>query len=466
MVGKTLQLNDRPIAGGWLAWLAQEPAGRRWLIERLLDLLIIVSLIIHTSAPVAVLTKLAGTGHSPLAGYIWLLAAMIGFGTFAATPIRATLLGLKILPFVLLTGWVFATFVWSMSPLDTLRGAIYLAAGHLMAVVMAVRFSWRRILILLTIALAATVVPAVLLAIAVPGFGRMQEIHVGAWSGLWMEKQSMGFFSCQLMIVAAALVVADRKFWPALVLVAFGILGVLGATGRSAMVISALALASVPAVLFYNGGRRRAVFMPWLALVTGGLLALALTSGAANLLKLLGRGSDLTGRVEIWHEVGNLIEQRPIKGYGYQAVWRMRDDITAPYQWIAENSGFEPFNAHSSWLEAQLGLGLPGLVLLIACMVFVWCLVIINLRGNKAGAVFSFASLLSLTVISFTESILLNQMDLQWFVIVLIAAKMLAPDPAPAQAATGGLAQRTGNDSMGHFDNEAYCFRDLGRPHG
>jgi exopolysaccharide production protein ExoQ len=433
-------------------------AEQRWLSERLLDLLIIASLVIHTGAPVAILTKLAGSGQSPISAYIWLLGALIGFALFVATPVRATLVGLRILPFVLLTGWVFATYFWSMSPFDTFRGAIYLAASHLTAVVMAARLEWRRILLLVTCALGLTVVPGALLAIAVPSFGRMSEIHVGAWSGVWMEKQTMGFFSCQLMIAAATLFVADRKLWPALLFIPIGMLGVWGATGRSAMIISALALISIPVVLYYNGGRRRAVFMPWLALVAAGLLAIAISGGTANLLKLLGRSGDLTGRVEIWHEVKTLIISHSDTGYGYQAVWQMRDAMTSPYQWIAAGTGFTPANAHSSWLDAQLGLGLPGLILLIACMIFVWGLTIFSLRANKAAAAYSFATLLCVTVLSFTESILLNPMDLQWLLVVLIAAKLLSPDPVPLEAGLTQPAPKTGHDSLGYFEKGGFTY--------
>jgi hypothetical protein len=40
--------------------------------------------------------------------------------------------------------------------------------------------------------------------------------------------------------------------------------------------------------------------------------------------------------------------------------------LQGPYQWIADGTGFFPQNAHSSWLDVTLQLGLPGLVLLAA----------------------------------------------------------------------------------------------------
>lgn len=422
------------IAGGWIGWLTGTTAGRAWLWQRIIDATVILVLAIQSTAPVAFMTKLGPGGLADLSGYVWLLAAAGGFALGLTAPVRTLIAGLRLWPFVLITGWAAATYFWTMNEYETFRGVIYLAATHVTAVAMAAQFTWRRILILVTLALALMVIPSILLALAAPSLGRMQTVHPGAWSGLWLEKQLMGFYCCQLILAAGALVALDRKLWPVALLIPLALLGIIGATGRTAMVMAGLAMIAMPVVAYYQGGRRRIVVMPWLAVLAGAGIGFAVLSGLEGVLQLLGRGADLTGRVEIWNEVSALIEDRPVKGYGYQAVFSTMDDLTSPYQWIADNSGFTPFNAHSSWLEVQLGLGTPGLVMLIGCMVFTWIAVVMRVRHDGAGSLFAIATLLTATLVSFTESTLLNQMDLQWLLVVLVAAKTLCPDPQPVPA--------------------------------
>ena len=460
----SLSGNAGGIAGGWLAWIGAHPDGRAWFWQRMTDALVVLVLVIQTTAPVALITKLPSSGLSQLSGYIWLFAALAGYALGLCAPVRTFLAGLKVWPFVLITGWAAATFAWTMNDYETLRGVIYLAATHVTAVAMAAQFTWRRILVLVTVALALVVIPSILLALAAPTLGRMQAIHVGAWSGLWMEKQLMGFYCCQLILAAAALVALDRKLWPVALLIPLGLLGIIGATGRTAMVMAALAIIAMPLVAYYQGGRRRIVVLPWLGILAGAAIGFAVLSGFDGVLQVLGRGSDLTGRVEIWHEVRALIAERPVKGFGYQAIFSASADMTSPYQWIAENSGFTPFNAHSSWLEVQLGLGTPGLVMLIGCMVFAWVVVILRVRLDGAGTMFSIATLLATTVASFTESTLLNQMDLQWLLIVLVAAKAVCPDsePEPVPVAPRGPVRAwpraASLDSLGRDHDGVYEF--------
>ena len=78
---------------------------------------------------------------------------------------------------------------------------------------------------------------------------------------------------------------------------------------------------------------------------------------------LLGRGeetgSSLTGRLPLWEDLFEYIAFRPMKGYGYSAFWNTRhiDDIAASQQWVISE-------AHSSYIEATLQLGVIGAVIM------------------------------------------------------------------------------------------------------
>jgi exopolysaccharide production protein ExoQ len=416
--------------------------------ERIVDLVVIIVLIIHTTAPVAFLTKIAPGGISPIAGFVWLAGALLGTSLVFLTPVRSFILGMKMLPFVLLSGWVILSISWSISTYDSARGAVFLTASHITAIAMAAHLSWKRLLVLLSIAQGLIVTLSVILAIALPQIGQMQETHPGAWSGLWLEKQFMGLYCCHLIITLVALVACDRRYWPVLILIPVAIAGIIGATGRTAMLMTALSLAAMPLVWIYQQGPIRAALVTVSTVIVAMIVTAAAASGFSAALTLLGRGGNLTGRVDIWREVEVLIAARPMTGYGFQAIWRTKQEMTSPYQWIAQATDFAPANAHSSWLDAQLSLGLPGLVLLIVAVCFTWLVVLARMHKSGAGGLMSVATLVALTSVSFTESTLLNHMDLQWFLMVLVAAKALS-----------GEKNETGkSDSMGRLDPDGYAF--------
>jgi exopolysaccharide production protein ExoQ len=186
---------------------------------------------------------------------------------------------------------------------------------------------------------------------------------------------------------------------------------------------------------------RLALLTVWGSIAIGVPLVFFIVTAPELIFRLLGRSSDLTGRTEIWREVGFLIERQPMMGYGFGGIWTEQQSLIAPYQWIAEGTGFLPQNAHSSWLDAQLQLGLPGLGLVICCLVTAWLATAVRLRGGGPGALFAFSALSTITLISFTETILMTSMDLPWFLVALITAKLLSePNSAGDVPVAPGIA--------------------------
>ncbi len=79
---------------------------------------------------------------------------------------------------------------------------------------------------------------------------------------------------------------------------------------------------------------------------------------------LMGRGeetgSSLTGRLPLWQDLSEYISRRPWKGHGYRAFWNPRHiyEIAVSQQWVISE-------AHSSYIDATLQLGLVGCTLFI-----------------------------------------------------------------------------------------------------
>lgn len=125
---------------------------------------------------------------------------------------------------------------------------------------------------------------------------------------------------------------------------------VAGATAAVALGIVLLARRLTP--------RGRLTLYGVTALAAGGVLTLALTF-REQLLSLLGRSDDLTGRLDIWAAVLGLAEQRPVLGWGWVSYWA---PWVEPFDNLVVINGVTYLQAHNAWLDVLMQLGVVGLV--------------------------------------------------------------------------------------------------------
>jgi exopolysaccharide production protein ExoQ len=416
---------------------ARSKAGRS-LVARVLaradEAVFWIVVLISTTGPVALIQKLSGGQAPGWLGAIWAVGAFLCVGFALRTPLQTLRAMVTAWPVMLLTAWIWASLNWSENPYETLRGAVYITCSHVFACAVAARFSWRRLIEMLALVIVTSVAVSTVLAVFIPRVGQMQEIHPGAWSGIWPEKQLFGMFACHGMIASLAMVAIGKGkswWWIGVVLCAIAIVG---STGRTALLMS---IASVGIGVWFwllHRGLVISVLTTWVGMSVAIISTLVLSLGVGPILKLLGRSSDLTGRTEIWQavrEVGNI---KPLTGWGYQAIWRGREDMTSPYQWVNQWTDFEPANAHNSFLDMYLQLGLVGVGLLALIMLWAWMAVIVRASQSDIATPFAAATLMAITLICFTESNLANFMDLQWIMVPLLATKLLLGDtPAPIE---------------------------------
>ncbi|UYN82557.1 MAG: O-antigen ligase family protein [Microcella sp.] len=78
-----------------------------------------------------------------------------------------------------------------------------------------------------------------------------------------------------------------------------------------------------------------------------------------DLLELLGRSDDLTGRLGIWDAVEGLIRERPVFGWGWVGYWPPWEE---PFTDLAIIDDVTYLQAHNAWLDVMLQVGLVGVV--------------------------------------------------------------------------------------------------------
>jgi O-antigen ligase len=104
----------------------------------------------------------------------------------------------------------------------------------------------------------------------------------------------------------------------------------------------------------------------------------------------------MTVRSELWTALAPYFWERPLTGYGCGAFWTEEriSDISASQRWDIRE-------AHSSYLEVLLALGVPGLLLLALALISIWIAarreIVLHLSSTFTIAILTFTIFDSLT---------------------------------------------------------------------
>ena len=282
--------------------------------------------------------------------------------------------------------WCFASLLWSHAPGQTFRKLVVLGCWIAGSLGVARALSPRRIV------WVGVLVPAAYLALGV-----LAELSLGTfrpWGGEYrfagtMHPNTQGLTLASLL--AGALVLwrsrrrqlaatrGERPRVPArnwlLALAGAAALFTLLTKSRTSaagllLCVGGLAVLSAPP-------RWRLAAAVGGGTVGAGALGLALSVGADPLggaldAATLGRGeqlSSLTGRTEIWAEVGRFTARRPLAGWGYDSFW-----TPGHVAEVSENVGWGLREAHGAYRDVRLSVGRIGLWLLVPGLLWAWCL--------------------------------------------------------------------------------------------
>ena len=182
----------------------------------------------------------------------------------------------------------------------------------------------------------------------------------------------------------------------------------------------------------------KAVITTYVSLIVVALSGLALgLVFRAQVLGLLGKSSDLTNRTQIWHDVGELAQQRPLFGWGWVSYWV---PWVTPFDTLAKNNGVRQLHAHNAWLDVWFQLGIIGLIifgaLVVSSLARSWLFAVDRPQfspgkpqNHTAASLLPLLLLVALIVQSFAESRLLVEFGL--FALALVAVKTRRPEWEP-----------------------------------
>ena len=161
------------------------------------------------------------------------------------------------------------------------------------------------------------------------------------------------------------------------------------------------------------------VFVNFFYVVTGHMPTL--DSLTAPIAALFDKGTDLTGRTEIWHLMWLSIQQHPILGLGYGAFWL---GANSPAQSISDALSWMPAHAHNGYLDLLNELGVIGISLFIAALLWHLRCIARVMRIDRHNAALHLAILAFILSSNMTESDLLSGTLLQNIIFLFSAAAM------------------------------------------
>ncbi|MEI8231259.1 MAG: O-antigen ligase family protein [Actinomycetes bacterium] len=159
----------------------------------------------------------------------------------------------------------------------------------------------------------------------------------------------------------------------------------------------------------------------WVAAGSAGFLVLIFRRAV---FEFLGKSPDMTHRSDIWRKVFSLISERPLEGWGFSGIWVPG---VKPFSGLVVMNGIEYFQAHNTYLDIWLQLGIVGLalflILLTRTFVKAWRL---GVHHSNALYLWPILILVAQLVRGITESRLLIQSAM--LMLLIFAVKSYDPE--------------------------------------
>jgi exopolysaccharide production protein ExoQ len=330
---------------------------------------------------------------------------------------------------LLITVLNFASVIWSSEPNLTLIRATLLLLTFTFAVYLSVRFSLQNFLEFLSNTLYILIIGSIFV-ILLTNHGIMDDtqnhgLHEGSWKGLFIHKNKFGKI-VSLMIILSLFLYSETKNKKHLFLIVVGVFLLTKINSSSALIITV-----VSTILFLYS--RILLKSKKITLLIILCLALIINfSDLSFIFELLGKESNLTGRLPLWGSIYSEILKKPLLGYGYEVFWvanKNRQDLLG---WDSIQQ------AHNGYLEVALNTGLIGLVLLIFLLYKYFTIVYKYSKkiGSSLMTKSSFIYFLYFLIYNFSESTSVKHFDLFWLLFMFFFIKIISNQEIKFQNAT------------------------------
>ena len=377
---------------------------------------VVLALVLYSGGFLGLLSE-DGQTETPGLRFVWLPIYLITAAILLPRLAQVRQLLFASWPLLALVGLCGISAIWSIDPGVTVRRVVAVGATTLLGVYLAARYDDLGRLRMLAWCFCLIALSSLAFAVAIPRVGVTSEIHVGAWRGIFPQKNALGqvmvYGSAVLMVLTLVDPVHRRKTLAGLLLCIALVLLSTSVTSLIGLVL-VLALTAAVTLLFRHPGL--AVLAIYVSVLGAVGLTIALLTDPAAVFDLFGRDPTLTGRTDIWEPLWEMVRDRFWLGYGYGVFW---EDPEGPAWYVRRAVQWNVPSAHNGWVELWLDVGLVGLAIFMAMFIVAVYRTVSRLRIGVADVSLWPLLLLSLfLVFSFSESSILRHNDLVWVMYV------------------------------------------------
>lgn len=296
---------------------------------------------------------------------------------------------------------------WSAYPNLTSRRSILLMGATAFSTFFALNFSFKEQIRILAIALGINAVVCFLFGAVAPKYGIMSEPpHTGAWRGVYTHKNKLG---AQMALTTVFLLMTQYTGFfrgiAKLILRGITLISsflIIASTSTTGLLATATMTLTFITCSTLKLSYRYMVIAVSSIILAAGAASFYIQTNAETLLGAFGKGTDLSGRDEIWPALSYMISQRPLLGYGYKGFW---GPFGGPADLVRQMVGWPVPNAHNGFIEVLLAVGWIGGALFFAnfFITFIKSLQFIRIT-KKTYAIYPVVMLVFLTLSNMTES--------------------------------------------------------------
>ena len=366
----------------------------------------------------------SGSGFGQNYGGSFLLEFVLPMSFWAISAVCITLKFNQVMRVVLRNKvWMFtgvlimASYFWSSNPKLTRSSAIAYIFTIVFCAYVVVRLPGLNLLYMVIAVGTTLAILSAIFAILVPQIGLDHATHVGAWQGVFSQKNVCGRAMTFLLAPGVVLLINTRRrrMVNLMYVTLIGFVGVMSQSRTSRILMAMIPLLFV---LLKVVGR----FSPLLRALSVASIVVVVAGGAimtnglerSSFLTLLGRDVGLTDRTKLWHYTSEAALRKPWLGFGYSAFWQSTSafETNLAMHWRAPG-------AHNGYLDIFLALGVVGVSLFIMILARVLRNVIVIWNPRRSFCVDWYVGIVILVIgYSMVESFLFYPTDLIWALFV------------------------------------------------
>lgn len=327
-----------------------------------------------------------------------------------------------------LVGLILISFLWSDFPYYTQRRSLAFLETTVFALYLATSFSLKNQIKLLGWAMGIALILNLFFIFALPKYGIEWVIHVGAWKGVFVQKNILArllvLSLLPFLLTTSAKKITKYGQWLALSL---SMVMIVMSQSISSLVIAIILCLAL--ILFQSFSWRSLITIPFFlgVFLVVGLGLIWILGNADSILSGFDRDMTLSGRTVIWSALIDKIQERPWLGYGYAGFWH---GIYGGSAYVGKSMGgvYIPPHAHNGFLALVVELGLIGIFFFALSFLQVTRRAFISAKQKTTRErLFPLMYLSFLVFFNSIETTLVAQNSIFWVLYVSLALSSFIP---------------------------------------